>query len=64
MTQVGPLLLQLQLFSAWLASEGVVVVTGLFTDQENHFSFLFTFGHLGRLYGYVASSYIIAEPEA
>ncbi len=47
LAQPWAVLLQLQLLATWFAAERVVVVAGLFTDQENHFGF--SFGHLGRL---------------
>jgi hypothetical protein len=47
--QTRAVLLELQFFAPRLAAENVVVVTRLFADEKDGFSFLFAFGHNGSL---------------
>ena len=39
------ILLNTQLFSTWLTTDGVVVITGFLTNEEHDFFFLLRLGH-------------------
>ena len=46
LAQSRRILLQLQLFSAWLATQNVVVIAGFFTNQEYGFGLFLAFCHV------------------
>lgn len=50
-TQTGAVLLQLQLFAAGFAADGVIVVSRLFADEKHGFDFFLTFCHENLRFG-------------
>src|SRR5579871_5149664 len=64
LAQPGAVFTQLELFAAWLAAHGVVVVAGFFTDQKHGFRFLFTLSHGYLLTGKIAEKRLIPSPNS